>query len=325
MPADLPLNDAQAPISRRALEQAAAWFVCLRSGSATDRDLQRWRAWCAAAHEHQLAWQRAEALANRLTRLEGSGSTAARVLKTSSAPMPARRRAARTLGLAAAGLGLGWIVYQSDQRERWLAAHSTPTGERRQWLLADGSRVLLDGASAFDVAFDAQRRLLKLRQGQMLIETAHDPRPLIVATAQGEVQALGTRFSVRQEASASVVDLYAGMVEVRPTRGRAALLHAGDAVSFTDTLVDAVQATATSGPMWARGLIVANDMPLNELVAQLSRYRHGHLGCSPAVAPLRISGVFSLDDTDAAVAAIARTLPVRVLRVTPYWTRLDAR
>ena len=79
MPADLPLT-VEAPIPIEVLEQAAAWFVHLRSGEATQADRQRWQDWCAASTEHRRAWQRAEALANRFDRLDDRTGAAGRVL-----------------------------------------------------------------------------------------------------------------------------------------------------------------------------------------------------------------------------------------------------
>jgi transmembrane sensor len=47
--------------------------------------------------------------------------------------------------------------------------------------------------------------------------------------------------------------------------------------------------------------------------------------CDPAVAGLRVSGVFRLDDTDAVLAIVAETLGVRVVSRTRYWVTVTAR
>ena len=60
-------------------------------------------------------------------------------------------------------------------------------------------------------------------------------------------------------------------------------------------------------------------------LAELSRYRPGHLRATPAVAGLRISGVFQLTDIDGVLDNLATTLPVRVNRFTRYWAQLEAR
>ena len=70
---------------------------------------------------------------------------------------------------------------------------------------------------------------------------------------------------------------------------------------------------------WMRGILPAERMRLDQLLAELSRYRPGFLRCSEAVAALRVTGSFQLDDTDAALALVANTLPVRIERRTRYW------
>ncbi|MRU32306.1 hypothetical protein FGX02_00885, partial [Xylella fastidiosa subsp. multiplex] len=58
---------------------------------------------------------------------------------------------------------------------------------------------------------------------------------------------------------------------------------------------------------------------------QLDRYRPGRLRCDDAVASLRVSGAFPIDDTDRALAAVERALPVRISRFTRYYVRVTAR
>ncbi|MFP3374059.1 FecR family protein, partial [Pseudomonas sp. SIMBA_068] len=81
--------------------------------------------------------------------------------------------------------------------------------------LADGSQLWLGAQSAVDLEFSALSRVLKLRFGEILVETAADPRrPFFVDTAQGRMQALGTRFAVCQLGDSTRLNVYAGAVEV---------------------------------------------------------------------------------------------------------------
>ena len=70
-------------------------------------------------------------------------------------------------------------------------------------------------------------------------------------------------------------------------------------------------------------MLVAVDWRLDAVLAELSRYRHGVLSCSPDIAGLRLSGTFLLDDTEGALANLEASLPVRVRRLTRYWVRLE--
>lgn len=62
-------------------------------------------------------------------------------------------------------------------------------------------------------------------------------------------------------------------------------------------------------------MLLAKNMPLADVVAEIGRYRTGRLHCDPAVAQLRLSGALSLKDTDASLALLAQSLPVRIERL----------
>lgn len=76
---------------------------------------------------------------------------------------------------------------------------------------------------------------------------------------------------------------------------------------------------------WMRGLLVAERMRLEDFLATLARHRRGFIDCEPAIRELIVSGVYSLDDTDQTLAALARALPVRIETLTRYWVKVRAR
>jgi transmembrane sensor len=70
---------------------------------------------------------------------------------------------------------------------------------------------------------------------------------------------------------------------------------------------------------WLRGQIVFFNTPLRAVIAELNRYRRGYIVIANGkLETLKISGVFATDDPNAALAAIAATLPVRIIRLTDY-------
>ncbi|MFK3815647.1 hypothetical protein ACI2KG_03385 [Pseudomonas sp. NPDC089407] len=69
---------------------------------------------------------------------------------------------------------------------------------------------------------------------------------------------------------------------------------------------------------------MANEQRLDTLLAELGRYRSGWLRCDPAVAGLRVSGTFPVDDSDKALRAITSVLPVSIVRRTRYWVTVSA-
>jgi transmembrane sensor len=70
-----------------------------------------------------------------------------------------------------------------------------------------------------------------------------------------------------------------------------------------------------------KGVLVADNLRLDELLAELARYRPGLLRCDAAVAGLTVNGVFSLRDTDRALRNLALALPVQIVARTRYWSR----
>ena len=201
----------------------------------------------------------------------------------------------------------------------WSADFVTAAGEQRDTTLADGSRLLLDTGTAVDVAFSADSRVVRLRRGRILAVTAPDPapraRPFIVETADGRVQALGTRFTVQRLAGSTLATVLEARVALHVAdAGEAPILDAGQAARFNRHGLIERHAAPPGGDAWITGMLVADNMPLGELVAELARYRAAPLACDPSAAALRISGAFPLRDTERALAALGGALPVRVER-----------
>jgi len=184
------------------------------------------------------------------------------------------------------------------------------TVEPREVILADGTRLWLNTASAVDVEFTAKLRRLSLQAGEVLIETASDPavppRPFVVDSAQGRVRALGTRFSLHQQDDHSRAAVFEGAIEIQPATPGAAgrTLNAGQETRYTRATIAVPRPANADRSAWTRGMLLADNLPLGEFVAELARYRHGHLHCAPEVAKLRIVGAFPLADTDRVPAAL---------------------
>ncbi len=320
------MNAEQAPpgaLAEAVALQAAEWFFLLQTGEATEADRRRWIRWHGAHPSHALAWERAQRVGQAFAQLPPA--VALPVLGRAR-----RRTAVRALALLLVAAPPGWLAWRHTPARDWLAGHRTATGAGQALALADGTRLQLDTASAVDIEFDSAQRLIRLRSGAIHVQTAPDPqappRPLRVATAQGMLQALGTRFTVRQEAGHTRVAVFEGAVEVRPARapGQVVRVDAGQGAVFSGDLAQSPVATQESAAAWARGVLVADNMPLGELVAELARYRTGLLRCDPQVAGLRVTGVFSLRDTDRALHNLALGLPVQVVARTRYWVTVQA-
>ena len=328
-----PFGEASSGNDAEVRKAAIAWYARLCSGEATDADREAWRRWRGEQADHERAWQRLEALQAVLQRVHGpiAASTLGAVRRQG------RRRVLRGVGALAGGGALAWLSWRFASEEgggwsSWLADYRTAVGEQRRIELADGSRLMLNTRSAIDVTMDAVQRRVTLRDGEILVETAktsdgpagQDPRPFVVETVHGRIRALGTRFAVRTDAARTRVTLLADAAEIHAGRAtdRGVILRAGQQTSFSAGEIGIVTSAEPASTGWTRGSLVVNDWRLDEVVAELARYRRGHLGCDPAVAGIRISGAFPIHDTDKALAVIAQGFPVRVSRFTRYWVAL---
>ncbi|WP_343737273.1 cellulose biosynthesis cyclic di-GMP-binding regulatory protein BcsB, partial [Achromobacter sp.] len=199
----------------------------------------------------------------------------------------------------------------------------TAAGEQLTRQLDDGTRLVLNSGSAVDLRYGSSERRLVLVAGEVLVTTGQEPlptyRPFVVQTPQGEVQALGTRFSVRVVEDQTEVMVFEHAVLARPIHGTPLRIDAGQRGSFTLAQTGALAPVDDSAALWEQGMLVVRDQRLADVVAELARHRPGFLRCAPEVADLRVSGALSLRDTDAALQALAERLPIAVQRVTRYW------
>ena len=309
------------------LDAAAAWLVRLHDNGVTEEDRRACERWRQSDPAHARAWERAQALVAKLGALPPELARPAL-----GRPVRAARRAAAAKVAALLALGpSGWLAWRVADAGGWAAEHRTATGEQRVLQLPDGSRVTLNTASAVDVRFDAAQRLLVLRAGEILVATAPDPaevhRPLRVATREGVLQALGTRFTVRQDAGRTRLAVLEGAVRITPSRGDGGtVLSAGQQTGFGERLVDVPLPRDASGTAWTHGMLLADGMRLADFTAELARYRPGLLRCDPAVAGLRISGAFPVADTDRVLTMLVSTYPVdAATRLRGHWVTLVPR
>lgn len=311
-----------APIAPAIVEQASEWLMLHWGGELRCEQRHAFAQWQAADAEHRRAWQRLQQLQHTLGGVPADSARA--VLRDT--PDTQRRAALKLLGALLMVGGSGYLVRRSEPWQAAFAEHRTATGEIRYVTLSDGTRLDLNSDSAVDVRFSATERRIRLIRGEILLTSGHDAlRPLIVETAAGDVQALGTRFAVRELGEGSRVDLYEGRVRVTPMHGAAVQMNAGDSLWFDQRQTLALPAVGANGSSWTEHRLIAERQPLGEFVTQLSRYRPGLLRCDPAVSGLLLTGVFPLNDTDAILAALERSLPVHVQAVTRYWVTIKAR
>lgn len=325
-------TDPAAPLAIDAamVRQAVQWMARLWSDSVSEADRAGCARWRAQRPEHEDAWQRLQLMAEKFAAVPDPAARAA-LRGMPRRPAAGRRQALRVLGLGIAVGGAWRLASQSEPWQQATADHRSARGEIRRVELADGSVVVLNTGSAIDVVFSGGERRVVLKAGEIMVTTAPDPaavhRPFVVHSRQGAVRALGTEFVVRQLDGRTSVAVLHGAVEIRPRRGAgvAARLGAGSRSDFSAEQVDAPVPAGDNSGAWSRGVLVAEQMRLDQLLAELGRYRAGIVRCDPAVAGLKVSGVYSLRDTERALQSLTVGLPLQLSYRTRYWVSVAPR
>ncbi|WP_394789775.1 FecR family protein [Rhodoferax sp.] len=308
----------------QAIRQQAAEWVAALAEQPLDAELLRAHAdWCARDARHQSIYADIARLWNAATpeALELPGEAA---LARQAEGKSSRLRNA-VLGLALVVVA-GWAALQTapgaELLAGYLADQRTGAGEVRSFTLADGSRITLNTRSAVDIDYSPQRRVLRLRRGEVLVQVAKDGRPFEVQGRDGAVRAMGTRYAVRQDATDSRVSVTESTVQITPAQapGQATPLSAGQSARFDAHRVLPLPDDAGPAALsWAQGILVFNDAPLPQVLAELARYRAGVLDVdAPALQNLRFTGVLPVAQPREALALLVNALPIQVTFYTDY-------
>ena len=313
-------------MSDELIDSATRWYVLLRSGQATAGDWQRYGQWRAADPRHDALCRQLESRLGmfQVPQAQGvSGKVLQQALEASSS-----RRHVLQVALAGAGVAVGAALLAKPlgvPLTELTADIRTGTGERRAVTLDDGSELLLNAQSAADIQFDPQRRLVRLREGELLAKVASDRiRPFLIQTDQTRLRAYGNRFLVRERAGLGQVVALNGAVEIDGQNGERLQLAAGHEVHYDRAGFGPVQASSSGATAWVDGFLQVRDRPLAEVIDALRPYHNGVLRLDPSVAGLRVSGLYRLDNPQQILDTLARTLPIHITRRTGLWVTVSA-
>ncbi len=215
---------------------------------------------------------------------------------------------------------VGWSPWQSPPQ--FAQAFAAPQGQQTQVQLPDGSLLRLDTSTQLDVALYAQRREVRLAQGQAMFQVQGDAaRPFDVLAGPVRITVVGTRFAVRYTPGMAGYDgvrvaVEEGRVRVAAPGAAPVLLKAGQQV-VTDaagTLGPVVAVPPSGIAPWRAHRVSFDDTPLAQALAELGRY--GPTGITlqdPQLGALRLTGTFDPRHLDNFVRALPRVLPVRAV------------
>ncbi|WP_342249181.1 FecR family protein [Sphingomonas sp. OTU376] len=283
---------------------ARGWVARLVSGDTDEDELASFQAWRASSTAHAAAFDDAR----RLYAITAARPEVERAFRRSAGT---RRRL--VWGALAASFLLGVLLVRPEFL--FPPDFSVADGPAHGVVLQDGSRVLLDGASAIDVHFSARRREIVLRRGRAWFDVAHDPgRPFVVLAKGGRATAIGTAYTVDATGSAGVeVDVLRGTVRTEQS-GFIRVVRAGHAARWSG-----------SGPVemrrsrerlaWLAGHIVIDGQRFADAAALLDHYIPGRIVVLGSMRNARVGGVFATDRAEQGFMALARSQGARVHRI----------
>lgn len=274
-----------------AMAEASVWLARLQGGERTPTLEAAFRAWLEEDPSHARVFARV--------------TDTWEIIPGATQPLVKRPPARRPPLLAvAASLAFLFTVTLISIRTMGSGVYQTHLGEQQSVTLEDGSRVTLNTDTRLRVEYEEGQRRIRLEHGEALFEVAKNPqRPFIVFASGEQVRALGTVFTVRSEPKHLDVLLIEGSVRVSPVTPRPGqstiVLAPGERLAVRD---DMAKRTLDRPPVdeaiaWRRGEAMFDNTPLTDAMDEINRYGKTKVSVAdPALAQLRISGVFATRD-----------------------------
>jgi len=240
-----------------------------------------------------------------------------------SAPAPRARSHVRWAAAAALVLMIG-AAFAVAYLQLRPPHYETAVGEQRDVLLPDGSRITLNTNTALTVRYTKSVRRIDLERGEAIFSVKHDAqRAFDVVAGETVARALGTEFNVDLRSDRTSVSVIEGVVRVSAvsnletgqppdiaalTKGRTAQIRRGDS-HIVEASADLNRIRA-----WRARRLEFSDTPLPDALAEFNRYSTVHVVIgTPELQTVRVTGVFSIGDTEAFLFSLREALGAQTL------------
>lgn len=134
--------------------------------------------------------------------------------------------------------------------------------------------------------------------------------------------ALQANLNVRYEDGGIHVGVLDNIAKITNRLGQSARINAGHGVWFDRASLYNTAITPAAETAWLQGRLEVRDRSLASVVRSLRDYTPGVIRLDPAVADLRVSGNFPLDDINYTLDALAQTMPIAIVHTTDYWIQI---
>lgn len=290
--------------------QAAAWLARKDGANWSAADQTQLDQWLALATAHRVAYLRLAAAWSR-TGLLAPGATA----PAAPAPRPdhafaeTERRALPRFSqwriaaamLVTAGAAAGWFAVRTAPSE---VRYETRLGAHQTYALKDGSKLTLNTATLARARVGHSARTVWLDKGEAYFDIAHDAaHPFVVIAGANTITVLGTKFTVRREASGTTVVVIDGRVQVEngqmSSRSPVVLVKHQKVVATPVTMQKSDESDAAIDQQlsWREGKLVFDQVTLEGAASEFNRYNKKRLVLADAAtAKVKIGGRFDVDN-----------------------------
>ena len=220
---------------------------------------------------------------------------------------PKNRRFRPMLALATCMLIVGLFVLGAVRPDPDLVAENSISAISQIHDLSDGSEIWMEPGTRVNIDYSPEFRDIAVLQGGIYIKVAKDAaRPLRVRVGDLTAQAVGTEFAASNWAGHPRVEVREGVVDLANRDARLARLSAGQ------TAWQGLQGDMRYGAYdidrlaaWRNGRWIAQDMPLEELLAKIAPLMDGEsYVLDPLMDDIYVTGSFDLAKPQSAIAAL---------------------
>jgi len=314
---------------------AAEWVVRLHSDQILRDEDGRFEAWEQANPAHKKEFEIYEGYWQSIGNLANDPEAVSFLMEPySDRPrlwMRPKVWAATAVGAMAACVAMFMLLQPLPDSQ----TYQTARGERRDFILDDGSLIALNTNSELRVSFSKNERHVFLEEGEFHVRVAKDAtRPFRVFVDDREVRAVGTEFDVYRdnEDNKTHVTLNEGVVAIYDIDARrsfagfssvslssekpAVVMESGHHAVLVPNEPPAISAVDSDRfNAWHAGIVSFEGVALKDAIKEVNRYvkRQIILG-DPGIANLRINGIFHINELDKFADKLTTLYNIRIER-----------
>ncbi len=316
-------------------EAAISWFLRMQQIDIEHPDRSKFDAWLMADASHQQAYQQVSDVWEGFDSVEQLKSLdAAMQQKQFQQSISAKQTRARHIKQTLTGLlSVALITFVSLFGYRtWQAQPVMQTiaiaeiGQIKAQTLEDGTKLNINANSEVEVTYYRDKRLVKLKRGEVIFEVARDEnRPFVIDSGFGRVTVLGTRFAVNRLQKRIRVSVDHGRVQLETVNENGGaqqsnslintlILNDGEVAEIMQNQTPKrTTQSANDAFSFAKGAISFDKAGLAEIAETLSRYRKPAVTLqSSLVDDSEITAVIKVQDIEKFIANLPDMAAVQV-------------